>query len=551
MAKQTEKILVVDNDAEVLDLAAQQVLKPMGYEVATASDGNNALQIALKLGPDIIITALELPGLSGRDLLTALRTQGFQSIIIATGPKGAENQALQALRLGAKDYLSKPLREAEIVASVDHALEELRLRREREQLSQKLAAANQQLEKRVKELTTLYGIGKAVTAVTNLNQLFSRLIEGALFVTEAQVGWLLLAEEGPSKLTLRAAKGLPNVSGIKLNQPWDDGISSLLMLSGEGITLGGPALAKMRAGQVVKAAVAVPIKAKDQVMGVIVVGNKSGKLFTDRDQAMLSAVADYASVALVNARLFQALEAKARSLQQSYDDLTVGERQKEELVEKVGHELRAPVSQVRGNLEALARGDAGPMSAPQAEMLRSALEPLIGAKRLIDDMSFLGEAGRRPANPRPIVLGDLTKQSMARLTPEAKQAGVTLVPELPAEALKVAADAAQIGHVLDNLIANAIKFSARGAQVTVRVRDGNDGTAVVAVADKGPGIPADKATRIWDKFYQIESPGARKPSGAGLGLSVVKQIVEGHGGRVWVESEPGRGSTFYFSLVKI
>jgi len=550
MAKQTEKILVADADAEVLDLVAQQVLKPMGYEVATASDGGSALQTALKMGPDIIITALDLPGLSGRDLLAALRTQGFQSIIIATGPKGAENQALQALRLGAKDYLSKPLREAEVVASVDHALEELRLRREREQLSQKLAAANQQLEKRVRELTTLYGIGKAVTAVTNLNQLFSRLIEGALFVAEAEVGWLLLAEED-NKLVLRAAKGLPNLSGIKLNQPWDDGISSLLMLSGEGITLGGPALAKMRAGQVVRAAVAVPIKAKDQVMGVIVVGNKSGKLFTDRDQAMLSAVADYASVALVNARLFQALEAKARSLQQSYDDLTVGERQKEELVEKVGHELRAPVSQVRGNLQALARGDAGPLSAPQAEMLRSALEPLIGAQRLIDDMSFMGETGRRPANPRPIVLGDLAKQSIARLTPEAKQAGVTLVPEVPAEALKVAADAAQISHVLDNLIANAIKFSSRGAQVTVRVRDGNDGTAVAAVTDKGPGIPTDKASRIWDKFYQIESPGARKPGGAGLGLSVVKQIVEGHGGRVWVESEPGRGSTFYFSLVKI
>ena len=542
MPKKNEKILVVDDDPEVLDLVAQQVLTPQGYQVETAEDGGAALQVALTMGPDIIITALDLPGLSGRDLLTALRSQGFQSIIIATGPKGGENQALQALRLGAKDYLTKPLREAEIVASVDHALEELRLRREREQLAQKLAATNQQLERRVKELTTLYGIGKAVTAITNLSQLFGRLTEGALFVTEAEVGWLLLVEEGTHKLILRAAKNLPTLGGVKLNQAWDDGISSLLMLSGEGITLGGEPLAKMRAGQVVKAAVAVPIKVKDQVMGVIVVGNKSGKLFAERDQAMLSAVADYASVALVNARLFQTIEAKARSLQQSYDELAAGERHKEEMVIGVGRDLRGPLALARGSLDSLARGDAGNLSAAQTEGVRAAQERLAVVQRLVEDMALLGET--RPANPRPIVLADIARQTIARMTNEAKQAGVALAPEALAESLKVAGDAAQINHVFENLLSNAIKFSPHGGKVTVRVSDGGDGTARVAVADQGVGIPADKLPRIWDKFYQVEGAGPRKAGGTGLGLAVVKQIVEAHGGRVGVESTPGRGSTF-------
>ncbi len=394
MPKQTEKILVADSDPAVLDLVAQQVLGPQGYQVATAPDGPTALQIALRLTPDIIITSLELPGLSGRDLMAALRSQGFESVVIATGSKGSEPAAMQAFRVGAKDYLTKPLREAELIASLDRALQELRLRREREQLSQKLSQANQQLEKRVKELTTLYGIGKAVTAITDQGQLLGRLVEGALFVTEAEVGWLLLGDEGAGKLILRAGKNLPppNLSGIKIGQPWDDGLSSLLMLSGEGITIAGEPLAKMRAGQVVRSACAAPLKAKDQVMGVITVGNKSGKPFTERDQAMLSAVADYASVALVNARLFQALEDRARSLQKAYDDLMKGGQQHDARLQKVGHDLAAPLQKARDSVEILTRGAAGPLTTSQAELLRAAVEQLEAMRRLLPENPTLPKA---------------------------------------------------------------------------------------------------------------------------------------------------------------
>ena len=388
MPTQIEKILVVDEDPEVLDLVAQQVLKPMGYQVAVAQDGNKALQIANQMRPDIIITALGLPGLSGRDLLAALQAEGLESIIIATGPKGEEKLAVQAFRLGAKDYLTKPLREAEIVATLDHALVDLRLRREREQLSQRLHTANQQLEKRVRELTTLYGIGKAVTAVTSLGQLFTRLLEGALVVTEGELGWLLLAEEGTGKLILRAEKNLPKLSGLQLNQPWDDGLSPMLMLSGEGIAIGGEPLAKMRAGQMAKAVVAVPIKVKEQVLGVLAVGNKSGRPFAERDQAMLSAVADYASIALVNARLFQTMEARAHALQQ----------QRDELVLRLGHELRQPLTKLKASLDPLARGQAGPLIPPQTEALRAALEQLQALQKLADTLAPApsGAAGHPP-----------------------------------------------------------------------------------------------------------------------------------------------------------
>jgi two-component system NtrC family sensor kinase len=379
MARQSEKILVAEGDVETLDLVAQQVLVPLGYPVATAQNGPSALQTALKIQPDIIITALDLPGLSGFDLLTALRSQKSTAYTILLGPKGSENHMLQTFRLGAKDFLIKPVREAELVTALDRAMEELRLRRDREQLALKLGQANQQLEKRLKELTTLYSIGKAVTAVTDMSQLFGKLLDGALMVTEGDVGWLMLLDEGGSnKLFLRATKNFPPLSGIKVNQPWDDGLSQLLTLSGEGITIMGEPLSKMNAGQIVKAAVATPIKAKEQVMGVMVAGSKAGKHFTDRDQAMLSAVADYASIALVNGRLFQELEARAKALQMSYDELRRNSGNAE-----AATRLKS-MGQLTVSLDALMRGEVGPVSPKQAEVLRLIHDRLEQLRRSVE-----------------------------------------------------------------------------------------------------------------------------------------------------------------------
>ena len=538
MPSPKEKILVVDEDPEVIDLVAKQVLAPQGYLVAAAQDGNQALQLALKLQPDILFTALDLPGLSGRDLLAALRAQGFDSIIIATGPRNEEKAALQAFRLGAKDYLNKPLREAEVLATVEHALEELRLRREREQLGQRLAGANQQLEKRVKELTTLYSIGKAVTATTDLGQLFGQLMEGALAVTEAEVGWLTVVDEATHKPILRAGKGLP--PAIKLHQPWDDGLTSLLLLSGEALSLAGEPLAKMRAGQMVKSAVAVPIRAKDKVMGVMAVGNKAGKPFADRDQAMLSAVADYASIALVNAALFQTVEARARAAQKAYDDLAELARQKEEAVYHITRELHQPLAQARESVEQAARGLLNPQ---QSEALRTALDRLAEAQKVMHDMTLLGEAAGRAPKPRPTVLNDLGKESLARMTAASRQRHVALLAEFPEAPVGANADPAQISRVLDSLIANALKASPPGSYVTVRLRVSGIGQAHFSVIDSGEGLPPEKLQAIWR-----QGGGTGKLGGTGLKLTQIKRIVEAHGGQVWAESEPGRGSKIHFSL---
>lgn len=382
-----ERVLVVDEDPEVLDLLSRQVLGPMGYEVAEASDAGTAIAQALNFSPDLILASLTLPGLSGKDLLVALRSQGIEVPMLVMAPEGMEADAIQAFRLGARDYLVKPLREAEAVAAVERALNEIRLRRERKQLADQLAESNRQLERRVRELTTIYGIGKAVTSTTNHNQLFAKLMEGSLYVTEADMGWLLLRDEATDETVLRAQSGLPESVASRLHKPWDDGVSALVMLSGEPLRVHGEGLSQFKISKFGRAALLVPIRVRDQSVGVINVARKDARPFSERNQAMLEAVADYASISLVNARLFQALESRARRLERE-----MAASQDGALV----------FARIRGEIERLSQGVSDLLIDPTPDDLDNRLQALkYDMGRLLEELPGLPNQDETVSNPDP------------------------------------------------------------------------------------------------------------------------------------------------------
>ena len=311
MPKPSEKILIADEDPDVIDLVARQALGPLGYNVATASDGPAAIHHIMTFHPDIVIASLTLLGLSAKEILVALRAQGLESLVIVTAPEGQEKAALQAFRLGAKDYLAKPLREAEVVSSVERALSEVHLRKEREALALRLSEANDELGRRVKELTLLYGIGKAIVSLNHLDRLYDRLMEGARYATETDVAWMLQRDDTGRELLLRSQHGLPKALAAKINHPWDDGVAQLVIASGEALRLAGEGIKRFKIAQVCQSILVAPIKAMNEALGVISVGRKEDHDFSTREQAMLEAVADYASIAMINARLFRALENRA------------------------------------------------------------------------------------------------------------------------------------------------------------------------------------------------------------------------------------------------
>ena len=225
------------------------------------------------------------------------------------------------------------------------------MRHERKQLAKQLEESNLQLERRVRELTTLFGLGKTVTSTTHQGQLFDKLIEGSIYVTEADMGWVLLPEENDPQLYLRAQRNLPSDLKGKLHQPWDDGVSSLVMLSGEALAIHGEGLSQFKLARFGEAALIAPIKVRDQSIGVITVARVEARPFSERAQAMLEAVADYASISLVNARLFQALEARAHRLQQMIDEAQIDAQARADWRAGLNRDLRAAQAQIAHLLE--------------------------------------------------------------------------------------------------------------------------------------------------------------------------------------------------------
>ena len=311
----SERILLVESDPAISEQIAQQALQPLGYRLQIAGDVNTAISYAAKSAPDLVIADLNLPGLSGKDLLVAFNSQGLQSPVIVIAEKGQENNVIQAFRLGATDYLLWPAREAEVVSAVERSLKQVREGHTRLRLDQQLKETNQELQRRVRELTTIFAVGKAVISITDQRVLFDKIVEGMVYVAEADYGWLLLRDERARAFILAAHRNLPEAWAKKMGQPLDDGISSLVALSGESLAINGEPLKRFRAAALGKAAVVVPIKIQQEVIGLLAVVRKSNQAFEKNMQSLLEAVADYASVSLVNARLFHALKDAADSAQ--------------------------------------------------------------------------------------------------------------------------------------------------------------------------------------------------------------------------------------------
>ena len=376
MKTSRERILLVESDPEISDLVARQTLQAAGYQVQVARTAAMAIQEAARYSPDIVMTNLTLPDLSGKDLLVALSSQGLEAPVIVITQKGMESDLVQAFRIGATDYIFWPMREAEIISAVERVIKQVRARRERESLAKQLKQTNDELQQRVRELTTIFAIGKAVTSITNQSELFEKIVEGAVYVTEADMGWLLLREERSKSFNLAAQRNLPKTIASKINQPWDDGISSLVALSGETLSIYGEPLARFKVSQLGQSALVVPVKLKKEVVGLLVVIRKTTQPFSPSNRTLLEAVADYASISLVNASLFRALEERARSLQIAAEAARANEKRKDEIILSIKDEIIPSLKKAGKDLDALLVGESMRLNATQKGVLTSALKNL-------------------------------------------------------------------------------------------------------------------------------------------------------------------------------
>jgi len=276
-------------------------------------------------------------------------------------------------------------------------------------------------------------------------------------------------------------------------------------------------------------------------MGALVVWRREAGRFTPEVVNLLQTFASQSCLAINNARLFREIEAKGRQLE-------IASQHKSHFLANMSHELRTPLNAILGYSELMADGTYGEVPERMGEVLervdRSGRH-LLGLINDILDLSKI-EAGQLKLMPVDYSLEDVVRSVAASAEPlaAAKQLAlvVTVAPDLPLGW----GDARRLTQVLLNLVGNAIKFTDSG-QVAVQARAAGD-AFVVAVADTGPGIAENERERIFEEFQQAETTTRSAKGGTGLGLAIARRIVEMHGGRLWLESTLGRGSTFTFTV---
>ncbi len=225
------------------------------------------------------------------------------------------------------------------------------------------------------------------------------------------------------------------------------------------------------------------------------------------------------------------------------------DRLKDHFLSAASHELRTPLSSIVGYAEFLEDELEGPLTAFQREYVRNIQTSAEHLQRLVADMLDFArlEAGTFDFTFKRADLLDAVRETVGRMLPLAIKAGMTLDVDIPVEPLEFSMDADRVTQILQNLIGNAIKFTPGGGQILVTVEPGSD-LVTVRVKDTGIGIEPSHIPFIFQRFFQADPTSTRQHGGAGLGLSIAKALVEAHGGEIGVESQPGSGSTFWFTL---
>ena len=234
----------------------------------------------------------------------------------------------------------------------------------------------------------------------------------------------------------------------------------------------------------------------------------------------------------------------ARTFNSMAESLERTESLRRNMVSDVAHELRTPLTNIRCQLEILQDG----LRQPTREMLDSLHEEAMLLNRLVDDLQelALAEAGQLRLELRTVSLREETQRTLEAMRPQVEDACVSVEVEVP-EGLEAYADAGRLGQVLRNLLSNAINHVPRGGTVSVRAREAGR-EVLVEVCDTGRGIEPEALPFVFERFYRADPSRERGTGGAGLGLAIVKQMVAAHGGRVWAESQVGKGSCFRFTV---
>jgi len=412
---------------------------------------------------------------------------------------------------------------------------------------EELTAAQDRLIKKSKEIKTLHDVAGALSSraaqapstLAAIVSIVARSLEADL------VAFLILDEATGELVTQSGAYGLEGEEMLYRLALTDERSSSVRVFKTRRPFMTGDAqndpqvnahYTKMWS---VHSLMVVPLVLEDRCIGVMRVGSKRKDAFSDEQIALVTVIAEEAAIIVETAIL-------NRRLAKTAEQLATLNRMKDEFVSTVSHEFKTPLTTISGFLTVMLEGDTGPLNAQQMKFLAIAKAASKRLSGLVSDLLDLSRLeGGAKMELGPFDLGRLVLESVENHQPSAAEASKTLSAEAPGVLPKALGDERWMQLVLDNLVSNAIKFTMPGGRVRVRIQDKGE-FVMVSVSDDGIGIPPEDREKVFERFYRAGNRSQVNAPGTGLGLAIAREVVDKHGGKIWLESELGKGTTFHF-----
>jgi GAF domain-containing protein len=420
-------------------------------------------------------------------------------------------------------------------------------------LFKELDERTNELTRSVSELKALGEVGQAVSSTLDLETVLTRIVSHAVQLSGTDGGAIYEYDEPSEEFLLRATDHMEEelITALRANPPrLGDGVVGRAAASREPVQVPNileerayaPRMREMLERFGFRASLAVPLLREDRIVGGLVVRRKAIGEFRPEVIELLKTFATQSVLAIQNARLFREIEDKSRQIE-------AANRHKSEFLANMSHELRTPLNAIIGFSEVLGERLFGELNEKQAEYTDDILSSGRHLLSLINEILDLSkvEAGRMELELAKFDLPLAIDNARTFVRERATKHGIGLDVTVDDRLGEFVGDERKIKQILLNLLSNAVKFTPEGGRIGIKARQA-DGSVEISVSDTGIGIASEDQPKIFEEFRQVGSDYAHKVEGTGLGLTLAKKFVELHGGKIWVESEVGKGSTFSFTL---
>lgn len=511
----------MDDEKHVL-MTLQAILQEDGYRVDTSADGTQAIEAIRANHYDLVLTDLKMPGIDGLGVLAEVQKCSPGTVTLMMTGYGSVDSALEAVQLGAYEYLRKPMEVPELKQAVRRSLE----------------------RKRLSQVDTLYRVSSAVSASFDRNTIAHEIEDAAQQVLGLNSTHILTFPPENLRATF------PGLSQLVEQEVVRTALEQGLAITDEDCS----AELKHLAGNMGMSSFAlVPGIANGTLVCALFLHNGAEKYeFHASALRFLRALAGQCALALSNAHLFARLQQNNLELESANRRLLELDRLRSQFLSVATHELRTPLTIIMGYNSMLADSLSGRVSHEENELLSESVNACQRLIRMVNTMLDLTqiEAGKLRIEFSSTNAPSLVKNIVGLFQTEASKRDIQLTVDVPEVMPLLLLDGDRIEQVITNLVGNALKFTDSGGGIRVSLLYRADAeTFEIEVSDNGIGIAPEDQEHIFDEFAQLEKQAAKRHrEGTGLGLAIAKRIVQAHSGTISVRSAPGSGSTFTVRL---